>query len=138
MDRFHSASGRSLPVSSAETRQIDRETLRQQVREVSGESAAPVTVQLPETEAFRIDDERGSPSHEDLKASPRAPPTRRYLSYADLEQRYGKSRVTIWRWVRAGILPAPYNTGPNSRGFASDEIEERDAHLPRRDYGQAL
>lgn len=62
---------------------------------------------------------------------------RRFLSYADLEERYGKSRVTIWRWVRAGILPAPYETGPNSRGFASDEIEERDAGLPRRDYGAA-
>ena len=62
---------------------------------------------------------------------------RRFLSYADLEQRYGKSRVTIWRWVRAGLLPQPYQTGPNSIGFDSDEVDERDANLPRRDYGQA-
>jgi predicted DNA-binding transcriptional regulator AlpA len=62
---------------------------------------------------------------------------RRFLSYADLEERYGKSRVTIWRWARAGLLPAPYETGPNSVGFASDELDERDAGLKRRDYGQA-
>ena len=59
-----------------------------------------------------------------------------FLSYADLEKRYGKSRVTIWRWVRAGLLPAPYEIGPNSVGFASDEIDERDANLTRRAYGQ--
>ena len=59
---------------------------------------------------------------------------RRFLSYADLEARYGKSRVTIWRWIRAGLLPAPYETGPNSVGFASDEIDERDAGLKRRAY----
>ena len=47
---------------------------------------------------------------------------RRFLSYADLEERYGKSRVTIWRWVRAGLLPAPYETrdfypsGPTIQG----------------------
>ena len=62
---------------------------------------------------------------------------RRFLSYADLEERYGKSRVTIWRWVRAGLLPAPYETGPNSVGFASDELDKRDAGLTRRAYGPA-
>ena len=61
---------------------------------------------------------------------------RRFLSYADLEERYGKSRVTIWRWVRAGLLPAPYETGPNSVGFDSDEVDERDAGLKRKTYGQ--
>ncbi len=59
-----------------------------------------------------------------------------FLSYADLEERYGKSRVTLWRWVRAGLLPAPYENGPNSVAFSLQEIEERDANLPRRMYGQ--
>ena len=63
---------------------------------------------------------------------------RRFLSYADLEERYGKSRVTLWRWVRAGLLPAPYLTGPNSVAFASDEIDERDAALTRRAYAPAV
>ena len=62
---------------------------------------------------------------------------RRFLSYAYLETRYGKSRITIWRWVRAGLLPAPYETGPNSVGFASDELDERDAGLKRRSYAPA-
>ncbi len=60
----------------------------------------------------------------------------RFLSYADLEERYGKSRVTLWRWVRAGLLPAPYAIGPNSVGFSSQEILERDAGLTRKTYGQ--
>ncbi len=59
-----------------------------------------------------------------------------FLSYADLEERYGKSRVTIWRWVRAGLLPAPYEIGPNSVAFSSQEIQERDAGLKRKTYGQ--
>jgi predicted DNA-binding transcriptional regulator AlpA len=63
---------------------------------------------------------------------------RRFLSYADLEERYGKSRVTLWRWVRAGLLPAPYMIGPGSVAFASDEIDERDAALTRRAYAPAV
>ncbi len=59
-----------------------------------------------------------------------------FLSYADLEERYGKSRVTLWRWVRAGLLPAPYEIGPNSVAFKSQEIQQRDASLKRKNYGQ--
>ncbi len=59
-----------------------------------------------------------------------------FLSYADLEERYGKSRVTLWRWVRAGLLPAPYEIGPNSVAFSSQEIRERDASRKRKTYGQ--
>ncbi len=57
-----------------------------------------------------------------------------FLSYADLEERYGKSRVTLWRWVRAGLLPAPYEIGPNSVAFSSQEIWDRDASLKRKNY----
>ena len=59
----------------------------------------------------------------------------RFLSYADLEERYGKSRVTLWRWVRKGLLPAPYEVGPNTVGFRVEEILERDANLKRKSYG---
>ena len=59
---------------------------------------------------------------------------RRFLSYADLENRYGKSRVTLWRWVRLGLLPPPYQLGPNSVAFASDELDARDAGLKRKAY----
>ena len=64
--------------------------------------------------------------------------SRRFLSYADLEERYGKSRITLWRWARAGLLPAPYQIGPNSVGFALDEIEARDAGLKRKTYAPAV
>ena len=60
---------------------------------------------------------------------------KQFFSYADLEERYGKSRVTLWRWVRKGLLPAPYAVGPNSAGFRVDEIQERDANLQRKSYG---
>ena len=85
------------------------------------------------------DGEFGGPPLGGQKPLPRGPPRggQRFLSYADLEERYGKSRVTIWRWVRAGLLPAPYVTGPNSVGFATDELDERDANLTRRAYGPA-
>ena len=59
-----------------------------------------------------------------------------FLSYADLEERYGKSRVTIWRWVRAGLLPAPFQIGAGSVAFSFREIRERDASLKRKTYGQ--
>ncbi len=59
-----------------------------------------------------------------------------FLSYADLEERYGKSRVTLWRWVRAGLLPAPFQIGPGSVAFSFREIRERDAGLKRKTYGQ--
>ena len=61
---------------------------------------------------------------------------KRFLSYADLEARYGKCRMTLYRWVCKGLLPAPYSTGPGSVGFATQEIEEHDAKLPRKTYGQ--
>ncbi len=61
-----------------------------------------------------------------------------FLSYADLEEHYRKSRVTIWRWVRAGLLKPPLQLGPNSVGFSSQEIRERDAKLPRKTYGQEV
>ena len=61
-----------------------------------------------------------------------------FLTYADLEERYGKTRQTLWRWVRAGLLPAPYEIGPNSVAFSLREIQERDASLKRAAYGQEV
>ena len=62
---------------------------------------------------------------------------RQFFSYSDLEERYGKSRVTLWRWVCKGLLPAPYENGPaGSVSFKAQEIEERDANLLRKTYGQ--
>lgn len=60
--------------------------------------------------------------------------TTRFLSYADLEARYNKSRVTLWRWVKRGILPSPVQLGPNSIAFSLEEIQEHEARLERKRY----
>jgi len=140
MDSFRTSGARPLPAPPAGASQIDGEALRQLVREVieAGKSVPAVAAEL-QAMGFCADGDNGqscSPSPADFKPPPRAPPSRTFLSYADLERRYGKSRVTLWRWVRAGLLPAPYATGPNSVGFASDEIQEHDAGLKRKNYGQ--
>jgi prophage regulatory protein len=36
----------------------------------------------------------------------------------------GKSRSTIYRWSRNGILPAPKKIGPNSIGWLKSELED--------------
>jgi len=36
----------------------------------------------------------------------------------------GKSRVTLWRWVRLGIFPSPVQIGPNSIGWRSSAVQE--------------
>jgi len=61
-------------------------------------------------------------------------PHQHFLTYADLAQRYDKSRVTIWRWVRAGLLPAPVQLGPNSVGFPVPDVLEFETKLPRVNY----
>jgi len=49
--------------------------------------------------------------------------------------RTGKSRVGVWRGVRAGTFPAPVQLGPNSVGWYEDEIDAWLATRPRRRYG---
>jgi predicted DNA-binding transcriptional regulator AlpA len=39
-----------------------------------------------------------------------------YLSDAEICKATGKSRVTLFRWRRLGILPMPHKIGPNSNG----------------------
>ena len=50
-----------------------------------------------------------------------------YLTDRDLAARYGVSRVTIWRWSAAQILPEPIKIGPSTTRWKLDEIEQRDA-----------
>ena len=61
-----------------------------------------------------------------------------FLSYADLEERYHKSRVTLWRWVKIGRLPAPYQLGPNTVAFSLPEILNSEAKLERKSYGPEM
>ena len=55
----------------------------------------------------------------------------RFLSIADLRRRYGKSRMTIHRWVKAGILPCPVVIGIRGRAFRYSEILATEASWPR-------
>ena len=57
--------------------------------------------------------------------------------YKAVESRTGKSRVQIWRDVRARRFPAPLELGPNSVGWFEDEVEDWLASRPRRHYQTA-
>lgn len=49
-------------------------------------------------------------------------------------RRICKSRVQLWRDVRAGTFPAPIRLGPNAIGFFSDEVDAWLASRPRQTY----
>ena len=48
-----------------------------------------------------------------------------------------KSRVQLWRDIRAGIFPAPFELGPNRIAWSRSEIEAWKASRPRRTYSAA-
>jgi len=60
---------------------------------------------------------------------------RTWLRLRDLKT---AGRVTGWtdarRQVAKGLLPAPYQLGPQVRAWAEDEIADYDARLQKRDY----
>jgi prophage regulatory protein len=45
-----------------------------------------------------------------------------------------KSRVQLWRDIRAGRFPAPIELGPNSIAWLRSEVEDWKASCPRRTY----
>jgi len=59
---------------------------------------------------------------------------RKILRGPAVEKKAGKSRVQIWRDVRAGHFPAPVEPGPNSIGWFEDEIDDWLAARRRRTY----
>ncbi len=46
-----------------------------------------------------------------------------------------KSRVQLWRDIRAGKFPPPIEIGPNAIAWRRDEVGEWLAARPRRTYG---
>jgi predicted DNA-binding transcriptional regulator AlpA len=60
--------------------------------------------------------------------------SRRLCRWPEVHKRYGKSRTQTWRDVRAGKFPAPVQSGPNSIGWWSDELDAHDETLPRVAY----
>ena len=55
--------------------------------------------------------------------------------YKRVEDQVGKSRVQIWRDIKAGVFPAPLELGPNSVGWYQDEIDDWLKSRVRRHYG---
>ena len=55
--------------------------------------------------------------------------------WAGICAEFHKSRVQIWRDVRAGTFPAPIETGANSIAWFRSEVEEWKRSRPRRTYG---
>ena len=62
---------------------------------------------------------------------------RKIIRPKELSKQIKKSRVQIWRDVRANKFPAPVSLGPNSIGFYEDEIEHWLESRPRRTYPAA-
>lgn len=48
----------------------------------------------------------------------------RLLRIREVVSRLGVSRVTLWRWERAGLFPARRRLGPNAVGWLENEIDE--------------
>jgi predicted DNA-binding transcriptional regulator AlpA len=57
--------------------------------------------------------------------------------WAGITAEVQKSRVQLWRDIRAGRFPAPIETGPNSIAWFRLEIEAWKASRPRRTYSAA-
>jgi len=52
-----------------------------------------------------------------------------WLSDLQLAQRYGVSRVTIWRWAKEGRIPSPRKIGPNTTRWSRAELDALDARM---------
>ena len=50
----------------------------------------------------------------------------RYLSAAQLAERYGVNRSTIWRWVQRDVLPQPVRISEHCTRWNLEKIEELD------------
>ena len=48
---------------------------------------------------------------------------RAFLRAGDLCARWGVSRVTLWNWQRAGLLPSAVALGPNVKAWSSAAVE---------------
>ena len=57
-----------------------------------------------------------------LEQSP-AKTGRRLLTEGDICERLGISRVTLWRWVRAGTFDQPVYLGPATKRWTEDMYE---------------
>ncbi len=50
-----------------------------------------------------------------------------YLTTAQVAERYGISRTTVWRWIKAGRLPEPVLIGPGVKRFNIAALQRKDS-----------
>lgn len=61
------------------------------------------------------------------------------ISMREVKEMTGKSRSTIWRWIRDGKFPKPRQVGTRDIGWLESEIEEWVQALPMSPtYQEAL
>ena len=48
----------------------------------------------------------------------------RIVRVAEAARQMGVYRSTLWRWVAAGLMPAPLKLGPAARGWRAGELEQ--------------
>lgn len=54
-----------------------------------------------------------------------------WLRDKDLAHRFCVSRITIWRWVKEGRLPAPRKLSPNTTRWSAEEIRQHEKEVLR-------
>jgi len=53
----------------------------------------------------------------------------KWLSDSDVARRYSVSRITIWRWTKAGHLPKPRKLGANTTRWHIDDLDAHDKRV---------
>ena len=56
-------------------------------------------------------------------------PIHPWLTDREVAARYGVSRITVWRWAKAGRLPDPHKIGPNTARWNAAELDALDARM---------
>ena len=62
-------------------------------------------------------------------------PGREIIRLPAVSKMTGRSRVSIWRDVKAGRFPPPVVLGPNAIGWFRDEVEAHQDGSERQTYG---
>lgn len=61
--------------------------------------------------------------------SQRAQPVVKFVDAKHVAARYGVSRATAWRWVRAGALPAPIRLSGGATRWRLSDLEAFEQRL---------
>lgn len=64
------------------------------------------------------------------------PDMKRYISAAQLAERYAVNRSTIWRWAQRGLLPRPIRISEHCTRWDLDEVDRVDRERDQLDQGR--